>query len=370
MQCAQCNSSRVKKNGGNRYRCKDCGSTKQQPDALRGYSPEHDMTHTVPEGFTVKGVSTLYGDDGSVRAQWVKSEQDAAQREAMLAAATAAFCDALPQLPKRKTSAGKYLSDLHTVYPMGDPHIGQNSWAEECGQSWDLSIAASVHCGATAALVNGSPATETATIINLGDFLHYDSMAAVTPRGNNNLDVDGRYAKVIRVGIQIMRQCIESALTKHKRVHVISIPGNHDETGGLWLAAALSHIYEREPRVVVDTQPSLFAYFEFGKNLIGAHHGHTCKMKDLPGVMAADRPVEWGRTKHRYWMTGHIHHQQILELPGCTVESFNTLAPNDAYATAGGWRSRENMKAIILHREHGEVARYTVNPHMLSPTSE
>jgi DNA repair exonuclease SbcCD nuclease subunit len=171
---------------------------------------------------------------------------------------------------------------------------------------------------------------------------------------------------MIAITIKIMRQCIESALGKHKRVHVICIPGNHDESGALWLSAALAHVYERETRVTVETQPSLFAYFEFGKNLIGCHHGHTCKMAQLPGVMAADRSEAWGRTTHRYWYTGHIHTQTVMELPGCVVESFNTLAPNDAYATSGGWRSRENMKAIVLHREHGEVARHTVSPAMLT----
>lgn len=336
--------------------------------ALKGWAPEHDMTHEVPDPFTVKGVSTLYVTDEegktSVKAQWVKSTQDAAAREEMLQAAVVAFTEELPKLSPRKAK-GKYLPDLHTVYPMGDPHIGQNSWAEECGQSWDLSIAERVHCSVVDALVDGAPASESATIIDLGDAFHYDSIAAVTPRGGNNLDVDGRYAKVISVGIKIMRRCIESALAKHKRVHIICVPGNHDETGGLWLSAALAHIYEREPRITVETQPSLFAYFEFGKNLVGVHHGHTVKMKDLPPVMAADRPEAWGRAKHRFWLTGHIHHQQILELPGCVVESFNTLAPNDAYATSGGWRSRENMKAIVLHREFGEVARHTVNPQMV-----
>ena len=45
--------------------------------ALKGYSPQHDMTHPVPDGFKAKGVSTLYRDDGTVAAQWVKSTADA-----------------------------------------------------------------------------------------------------------------------------------------------------------------------------------------------------------------------------------------------------------------------------------------------------
>src|SRR5688500_15399227 len=41
--------------------------------AKRGYAPANDMTRTVPEGYSVRGVSTLYDGDGVVRAQWVKS---------------------------------------------------------------------------------------------------------------------------------------------------------------------------------------------------------------------------------------------------------------------------------------------------------
>jgi hypothetical protein len=184
-------------------------------------------------------------------------------------------------------------------------------------------------------------------------------------RSGHVLDADGRYAKMIRVGILVMRQCIEAALAKHKTVRVVNVIGNHDETGALWLSVLLSILYQNEPRVAVETSPALFSYVEFGKTLIGLHHGHTCKPNALPAVMAADQPEAWGRTTYRYWYLGHVHHQSVFEFPGCVVETFNTLAAKDAYATAGGWRSRENMKAILLHKEHGEVGRNTVCPAML-----
>ncbi|MGG4646026.1 hypothetical protein [Pseudomonas aeruginosa] len=85
----------------------------------------------------------------------------------------------------------------------------------------------------------------------------------------------------------------------------------------------------------------------------------------LPGVMATDRAKDWGETIHRYWYTGHIHHESKKEFPGCVVESFNTLAPADSYAHSGGYRARQNMKCVVLHKEHGEVARHTVSPDML-----
>src|SRR5690606_6428541 len=52
--------------------------------ARMGYAPEHDMVKTAPDGFHVKGVSTLYRDDGTVAAQWVKTQADRERQEALM----------------------------------------------------------------------------------------------------------------------------------------------------------------------------------------------------------------------------------------------------------------------------------------------
>ena len=44
--------------------------------AKQGYSPDHDMTRTVPDGYMVKGVSTYYNAEGKPSGQWVKSSVD------------------------------------------------------------------------------------------------------------------------------------------------------------------------------------------------------------------------------------------------------------------------------------------------------
>lgn len=375
MKCPKCGSADTFRRGGMRGGCKACRRTFNWVDedaaqavelARSGYAPEHDMTHTAAPGFAVKGTSTLYRDDGTVAQQWVKTTADAEMRLAAMVAACESLAADLPQLPPRRAS-GAWRTDLLTVYPIGDPHIGMYAWGDETGEDWDLGIAERVHCGAMAELVHAVPATERAIVLNLGDLFHYDGLAAVTPRSGHNLDADGRYAKMIDVGIKILRQCIESALTKHKTVHVMSLPGNHDESSALFLSVALRHIYEREPRVTIEASPALFQYFRWGQVLLGAHHGHTAKADKLPGIMATDRAKDWGETLHRHWLTGHIHHESKKELAGCTVESFNTLAGKDAYATNGGWRSGRSMQAVIYHREHGEVARSKVHAAMFEP---
>lgn len=334
--------------------------------ALKGWSPEHNMTRTVPDGFAVKGTSTLYREDGSIAAQWVKSTADADRREAIIREAIASAAEFVSVAPRSKPATGKYRDDLLVTYPIGDPHIGMLAWAKECGADWDIEIGKRTHQLVVADLVSRSPQTEQAVIVNLGDLMHYDSMAAVTPRGGNNLDADGRYNRMLHAAADVMIQCVESALARHKRVHVINAIGNHDETGAQAIALVLKHRFHGEPRVSVDTSPSVFNYYRWGANLIGVHHGHTCKPDVLPGVMATDRAKDWGETRHRYWYMGHIHHASMKEYPGVIVESFGTLAAKDAYATAGGWRAKESMKAIILHREHGECGRATSTPAMVS----
>ncbi|WP_235582985.1 oxidoreductase [Pseudomonas aeruginosa] len=263
--------------------------------ARKGFSPEHDMTHTVPDGYKVKGVSTYYSKDGKPTGQWVKSTIDEdRQRELFESSCKAAVKDLPVVVPKE--ARGKHVDHLMTVYPIGDPHFGEYIWGDECGRDWDLSIAERIHCQAMAALVDAAPKTERALIINLGDAAHYDSMIAVTPRSGHHLDADSRYAKMVDVLILAMRQVVESALKKHRYVHVVHVIGNHDETGAVWLSRLFAHLYSKEPRVTVETSPSVFSYYRWGKTLIGMHHGHTAKAHVLPGVMATDR-AKWHGTR-------------------------------------------------------------------------
>ena len=323
-----------------------------------------DYDGDAPDGYNVKGRSTLY-KDGQVALEWVKTTRDQERQEEMIREAVQAMTDKLPRLPATKGPT-RASTDLMACYPIGDHHLGMLSWTEETGGEWNLEVAEKTLTNAMDHLVKSVPACEKATLVFLGDLLHYDSFATVTPTHKNLLDADGRYPQMVRAAIRVIRRLIETALKYHKTVHLIIESGNHDPSSSIFLVESMSNIYEKEKRLTVDTSPSKFHYFTFGLNLVGIHHGDGAKPADLPLIMATDRAAEWGAAEYRYIWTGHLHSDNVKDFRGVRWESFRILAPPDAWAAGKGYRSRQDMKAIVLHRDYGEVARHVVNPAMLT----
>lgn len=338
-------------------------SERKQRLLKKGFSAEHKgWDSAVPDGFRLKGRSIMKDQNGNVILQWEKSTVDSERQYEIVKEMCQGFVTDMPKLLPVTIYDDHLVEDKKlAVYPLGDPHVGMLSWEPETGQNWDLKIAEQAFCSIFDRVVRTAPRCKEALIINLGDFFHVDNLEGVTSRSGNFLDKDGRFAKMILIGIKIIRQMIATALEHHRHVTVINVIGNHDDTSAIFLSVALKHIYENEPRVHIDESCAPFHYYKFGQVLIGAHHGHTCKMEKLPAVMAADKPKEWGDSQFRYWLTGHIHHDSKQEHPGCMVESFRTLAARDAYANAGGWRSGQDTKCIVYHQDHGEIERHTID---------
>lgn len=329
--------------------------------AERGYSPDHDMTHTAPSTHIVKGVSTLYDGDGQIKQQWVKTniaEQERLESFAEACKVLASEYKGLAVPCSRTKDKGN--QELLGLMPMGDPHIGMYSWAKETGADFDCDIAERNLVGVTQELVRKMPVCDVAILLNLGDFFHADNSSNQTSRSHHALDVDSRWARVMQIGIQAMRSCIDAALKKHGKVIVVNMVGNHDDHSSVMLAKVLEAYYCKEKRVKVWENNSKFWYYRHGKVLLGSTHGDTVKPTNMAAIMAHDAAKDWGLSIHRHVHTGHVHQKQIWELHGCTVESHRTLAARDSWAHAAGYRSARDMQAIIYHSEFGETERYRV----------
>jgi hypothetical protein len=308
----------------------------------------------VPESFLLDSASVMRRGDGTTVIEWASYKRDAVARwDAVKAAIVEHVAEYAPPTAAALRPRFGTNADLLVVYPLGDPHIGMMAWANEVGESFDLKIAEAELCECMMQLVARSPASEEAIITNLGDFWHAQDDKQLTPGGGNKLDVDGRAGKVGRVGLNIFRTLVDAALTKHERVRVRSLPGNHDPQSSFWLPLYLEAVYRNEPRVIVEEGVNPYQFDVFGKVLLGWAHGDGCKLEALGEIMATDVPEKWGAASFRYWNTGHVHHWATKELRGCVVDTHRTLAGRDAWHHHSGYRSGRALKAVAYHRLYG-----------------
>ena len=332
--------------------------------AVRGIAPGHFNQGTAP-GFSIGKVTIQRGPSGEVERTWERQSPDDSRREEAIRSAITSLADEVRGLSPLTPAPAHTQSDLMAVYPIGDPHFGLYAYAEETGDNFDLDIAETVTRDAIDRLVQSAPPAETGMLVNLGDAFHADDSSNQTPTSGHALDVDTRFAKVAQIGLRAMVHCVHRLLEKHEKVIVWNMAGNHDPHSALWLAIAMDAFFANEPRVSVDLSPSLFKFLRFGKVLLGAHHGHGAKANDLPLLMAADRPEDWGATEFRHWLCGHIHHWTAKEHPGVVVETFRTLAGKDAWHAGKGYRSRRDMNCIVYHKQYGEIQRVRCDIAML-----
>lgn len=331
----------------------------------KGWSPEHDMTHIVPDGFKLRGTSSLYKE--GVKApvlQWVKTSCDEQRQREVMQAAIEAMAEDLPRMAFARPPAACN-ADLLNCYVVTDYHLGLLSWHEETGADYDLNIAEQQLVAWFATAISMAPDAEIGVFAQLGDYLHWDGLDAVTPASKHLLDADTRFQKLVRVAIRVTRRVVDMLLTKHQRVHVLMAEGNHDTASSIWLREWFSAIYENEPRITVDRSPDPYYCVEHGQTSLFFHHGHKKKPASVSDVFVAKFRDVFGRTQHSYAHLGHLHHVDIKENNLMIVEQHRTLAAPDAYASRGGWISGRDAKVITYHKKYGEVGRLTINSDML-----
>jgi hypothetical protein len=201
----------------------------------------------------------------------------------------------------------------------------------------------------------------------LGDFLHWDGMDAVTPASKHLLDADTRFQKLVRVAIRVIRRVIDLLLRKHEEVVVLMAEGNHDPASSIWLREWLHALYENEPRVRVELNPDPYYCVEHGSTALFFHHGHKRKPAAVDTVFAAKFREVFGRTKHAYAHLGHLHSVDVKETNLMLVEQHRTLAAPDAYASRGGWISGRDAQVITYSKRFGEVGRLRISAQMVDP---
>ena len=326
----------------------------------RGYDPERDLTRPVGEGMGIKRVSTNYDKKGDIAQQWVIQEPGKEEQGQRMMA----FCKGLqdqftPAKPTNYTHPRQMNTDVKACIQIGDAHLGMYAEkTDDYGEDFNIDIATADLRMAIDYLVDIAPYAEEGMLVNVGDFLHVDNAENTTTNGTRQ-DVACRHPSMLRIGGAVLRYCIDKMATKFKTVRVVNAAGNHDSSSAIALSMFLEGIYENCPRVIVEPTNGKFYFHEWGVNLIGITHGDRIPAPRLASVMTRLAAEAWGRTTHRRWWVGHIHHKQMLEMDvGCRIESFNTLAGTDKWHMDSGYGAERSISMILLHKDYGEIGRF------------
>lgn len=325
--------------------------TTQRPESGQPLTQEQ----LLPTGQRVRGISTLIDAENRMVAQWFKTEREEQKLQDFISIVK----EELQEIPHYGLPIDRPVimdgSDWMVALPIVDHHMGMYSWAKETGQNYDLDIAKRALLGTTSRLIDDAPDAEVCFIVSMGDFFHMDNYENRTGKSLNPLDGDGRYPKVLQMGVAQWKMIINKARQKYPKVNIRILPGNHDPKGAIVLAMCLAEAFENDPTVTIDGDPSAMFFEEWGDNMLAGHHGDKIKPGDFIGKMAAIKPEMWGRTKFRYSWSGHVHRMEKgksgLELDGAQYEVFEASTARDAWNAEMGFTSNRSMQWRAYHKD-------------------
>jgi len=280
--------------------------------------------------------------------------------EAVEAMLTAAFRTA--KAPAVRT-VPKSRSDIWQFTAIADPHFGDKSWPGSTnGPAYDLDIARRCVAMAAAELIALGheiyrPARR--TIGFLGDVFHYDTVGGTTT-GGTPLERDGRYQKMIDIGVTTCIEVIEQSAATCP-TDVVVVAGNHDKMLSATFQRILQERFRRDARVTIDATHTSRKYLRFGETLLGVTHGDKAKRK-LPQLMALEAKRDWGETSYREIHTGHLHHQAaewqrpIETIDGVVVRIAPSLKPADDWHAEQGFLGAPRGMETFFYRKTGGLA--------------
>lgn len=329
----------------------------------------------IPDDMALRGMSVLEDQDGRRTAVWRKFSREDLRRAEAIEAIREAFEGLPAAIPVADLGMARLgpplpvdLPDCWTVYLLPDLHFGLLAHRKETGESFDLDIADREYRDALRQLTSFTPNTPASTVLFLGDFFHTNTQLPLTPRSSHLLDVDGRWRKVLLYGSRFACFTIEQVAANHWDTEVVTLPGNHDPDAARALDVALEMRYgdvfnTNERRLEGVTVKGTWGHHWFrrwGATLVGATHGHTLKPPAMATLLAEERPEDWGKSVHRHFLFGHVHHETSRRIGSVRVESFGAPCARSTFEAAAGYASRRTLTALVYHRKLGEIARYTV----------
>ena len=255
-----------------------------------------------------------------------------------------------------------------------DQHHGLLAWEPEVEANWDLKISdAFFDVACTKVIEKAAPYNITQILVPIGnDWFHCNDPTFQTPKGKHRLDIEGRLIKVYESGFWSVFRGIER-LRQIAPVHLIWVPGNHDEQTSYFLARELAaHYMDVDGKfrrgVTVDTSARSRKLFTWGNSAIGFSHPMSKGLWEKQrGIFAELFKKEWADADHHEIHTGHKH--KIMELQYMQADTIGShtvvrmlpsLCASDKWHYEMGFLDKNRASASFIWSENeGLVCQFT-----------
>jgi hypothetical protein len=170
----------------------------------------------------------------------------------------------------------------------------------------------------------------------LGDMFHFSNRKQQTERHQQVVDGNGMNPlEMFDVASQMFIATIDKLLT-YAPVEFVYIPGNHDGLSMYHLACRMASHYRDVDTFSTDLGHANRKWKLIGENLIGLEHGEMSK-KNRVHWLAVEACEEWGKSKYRETHSGHLHHEEVLEVGGVKTRRLPGIAPTDYWHHESGY---------------------------------
>ena len=242
--------------------------------------------------------------------------------------------------------------DRRTIVVVGlnDLHFGSYGAVNETGQKTNRESTTRRLFESTEFLIGRLSTKPEKFILPVsGDLVHIDTTNGTTTKGTPQ-DIDGTATEIAMAWLRTLRQYIDM-LRQVAPVECIPLHGNHDYLLGTVILSALAEIYRDTVDVEVHCHGRRRHYIEWERNLLAFSHGDGVKYHALSGVVAAEASAAWGRCDSRHIWTGHLHHERVVEKPGCKTYIMPSIAGPDRFHEKYGFISEDGLMAYVVEAD-------------------
>lgn len=269
---------------------------------------------------------------------------------------------ASPKVPKLRRKPGPKSDACMLEVSVFDLHLGMVTQKGSADADYDMDTAEQLYLWAIEELIRGASGYEIEKILfPMGnDYMHVDTPGHTTTKGTFQAE-SAFFHTIFERGMRLLIAAIDR-LKEVAPVHIVVIPGNHDETSAIHMGYVIAAYYHNDPNVVVDTGPDPYKFVEYGVNLIGFEHGNGQKQVRMAALMAQECRDAWARTVYREWHFGDQHRKGGFEEQGVSMEFLPSLVPGNYWHRKQTFNNQKRgAMAFVWSKRRGPVSRLQVN---------